>query len=83
MKNKYNFVSDMSLRQCLTILFLIMVTTLAHAHDSDVDFMQSTGKIYVVVGVVLIMFLGIVLFLWYLQRKLSKLEKQIDHERSE
>lgn len=60
-----------------------MVTTLGHAHDSDVDFMQSTGKIYVVVGVVLIMFLGIVLFLWYLQRKLSKLEKQIDHERSE
>lgn len=51
------------------------------AQHSDTDFMRSTGKIYVVVAVVLAMFFGIVLFLIYLDRKLTKLENQInDHD---
>ncbi|MBV6427410.1 MAG: hypothetical protein KIPDCIKN_01928 [Haliscomenobacter sp.] len=43
--------------------------------------MQSVGKIYVAVGVILAIFAVIVLFLIYLDRKLTKLENQIkDHE---
>jgi CcmD family protein len=40
------------------------------------DFMRSMGKMYVVVAAILIIFTGIVLFLVYLDRRLTKLEKQ-------
>jgi CcmD family protein len=41
------------------------------------DFMRETGKIYVVVGVILLIFLGIVAYLLRLDRKLTKLEHHI------
>ena len=47
------------------------------AHEAGVDFMRNSGKIYVVVGVILAMFVGIVIYLIYLDRKLTKLENQI------
>jgi hypothetical protein len=39
--------------------------------------MRSTGKIYVVVGVMLLLFLGIVFYLILLDRRLTKFENQI------
>ncbi len=43
--------------------------------------MRSLGKMYVVVAVIAAIFIGIVLFLIYLDRKLTKLENQIkDHD---
>lgn len=41
------------------------------------DVMRSNGKIYVVVSVIAIIFAGIVLFLMYLDRKLSRMEKEL------
>jgi CcmD family protein len=41
------------------------------------DFMRSMGKMYVVVAVIVAVFIGIVAFLIYLDRKLTKLENQI------
>lgn len=41
------------------------------------DFMRSIGKIYVVVSIILLIFLGIVVFLVILDRKINKLEQQI------
>ncbi len=47
----------------------------------DADFMRSTGKIYVVVAVILAIFIGLVIYLIRLDRKLTKLENQIeDHD---
>ena len=46
----------------------------------NTDFLRSDGKIYsVVLGIVLI-FLGIVLYIWRLDKKLTKLEIQIKDE---
>ena len=43
--------------------------------------MRSMGKMYVVVAVIAVLFIGIVIFLIYLDRKLTKLEDQIkNHE---
>jgi len=50
---------------------------MAFAQQASGDFMRSIGRIYVVVAVILIIFFGIVLFLIYLDRKLTKLENQI------
>jgi CcmD family protein len=47
------------------------------AQGADADFLRSTGKIYVVVAVIAAIFIGIVLFLIYLDRKLTNLENQI------
>ena len=49
---------------------------LAQTADSG-DFMRSIGKMYVVVAVLVAMFLGIVFYLISLDRKLTKLESQI------
>lgn len=47
------------------------------------DFMRSIGKMYVVVAVIVAVFIGIIAFLIYLDRKLTKLENQIkDHDAS-
>lgn len=40
------------------------------------DLFRKEGKIYVVIGVILIIFAGLVAFLVYLDRKLNKLEKK-------
>lgn len=44
--------------------------------EGNRDFMRETGKINVVVAVILVIFLGIVWYLVRLERKLTKLEHQ-------
>lgn len=58
-------------------LSLLMTNTLA-AQDGGPDFMRSMGKMYVVVAVIIAIFLGIVTFLIYLDKRLTRLENQID-----
>lgn len=50
------------------------------AQGSTEDFFRSTGKLYVVVAVILAMFIGIVIYLYHLDRKIKNLEKQIKNE---
>ena len=58
------------------IVGALWLTTLA-AQTTAPDFMRSIGKIYVVVAVIVAIFLGLVAYLIYLDRKLTKLENQI------
>ena len=44
--------------------------------ESGAELFYSNGKAYVVVGVLLIIFTGIILYLFRLDRKISKLEKE-------
>lgn len=44
---------------------------------ANADFMRSIGKMYVVVGVMLLLFLGITLYLILIDRRLTKFENQI------
>ncbi len=61
----------------LTIAFSLPFTFL-DGQGEEADFLRSTGKIYVVVAVIAAIFIGIVLFLIYLDIKLTKLENQIN-----
>ncbi len=62
-------------------LVLVLSAIPSFAHSPETDFMQSTGKIYVVVAVLLAALAGIAGFLIYLDRRLTKLENQIkEHE---
>lgn len=64
------------------LLFLALTAILPFhallAQAEGNDFMRSIGKIYVVVAVIIAVFIGIVFFLIYLDRKLTKLEDQIN-----
>ena len=42
------------------------------------DFLRSIGKMYVVVAVIVVVFLGLAFYLWRLDRRLTELENQID-----
>ena len=64
------------------IIFFLLLAVLkaSSAQETDTDFLRSIGKIYVVVAVIVAIFIGIVLFLIYLDRKLAKLENQINDD---
>ncbi len=65
------------------ILFLstLLISAAAIAQEAApvemADTMRSSGKIYVVVTVLLIIFVGIVIYLSRLDSKLSKIEKEL------
>ena len=48
------------------------------AHDPD--FLRSTGKIYGVYAVILVLFIVLALYLYSIDRKISKIEKSLDDE---
>jgi len=59
-------------------LFLLFNTLILNAQEIEMaDQMRESGKIYVVVGVLLIILLGLLFYLISIDRKLSKLEKEI------
>lgn len=69
-------------RTLLFIIFIVATTinTLAQAVDNDqvemAEQMRADGKIYVVVAVVLVVFIGLILYLISIDRKISRLEKE-------
>lgn len=61
----------------VTILFLFaMISSFAQEKVEMAEALRSSGKIYVVVSVIAVIFLGIATYLFYLERRLSKLEKE-------
>ena len=64
----------------LAIGFCLMLTNIFaqkmdHASEEPTDFMNSNGKIFVVVAVVLVILVGLFIYLINLDRKIKKLEK--------
>ncbi|MCB0528590.1 MAG: CcmD family protein [Saprospiraceae bacterium] len=70
-------------RKFLIIILLLAISLPSLLAQGNRDFMRETGKINVVVGVVLLIFLGIVGYLVRLERKLTKLEHQINDDKNE
>lgn len=64
----------------INFLLVLLTTTSAFAQDPSAvemaDVMHSNGKIYVVVAVVMIIFLGIVVNMIRLEKKMNKIEKE-------
>ncbi len=64
------------MKKILTTTIMFMLPFVLMAQDNGGDFLKNTGKIYVVVGVLLILFLGIVFFLFGIERRLKKMEEE-------
>lgn len=59
----------------LIFLLLLMHNAFAQGKVEMADGLYASGKIYIVVGVLMIIFIGIVIYLIQTDRKISKLEK--------
>ena len=67
-----------SITYCLTILSSLAFS-FATAQDPEMaDGMRSSGKIYVVVAIVLVVLAGLIVYLVLLDRKVTRLEKRKD-----
>lgn len=58
-------------------LLLIINPTLFAQDAQMADAMRSEGKIYVVVAIILVIFFGLIAYLIYTDRKISRLEDRL------
>jgi len=68
------------MRQIISTLVLMLLFTITNAQTSQpemADLMRENGKIYVVVGVIVLIFLVLFGYLISLDRKISKIEKNL------
>ncbi|MFD2871403.1 CcmD family protein [Mucilaginibacter ximonensis] len=64
------------MKQISIILLLLLGYTTAFAQGPEMDtVLRSNGKIYVVVVVIAIIFIGLALYLFAIDRRLKKIEK--------
>ena len=71
------------MQKFLIIILLQAISLPALLAQGNGDFMRETGKINVVVGVILLIFLGIIVYLVRLERMLTKLEHQLKDDKNE
>ncbi len=57
-------------------LFLVSLSSFAQEQVEMADELRSSGKIFVVVAVLCVIFVGIAVYLFYIDRKISKIEKE-------
>jgi CcmD family protein len=65
-----------SLRNYCIILCLLSLPVMLNAETDSGDYMTNVGKIYVVIAVIVVIFIGIFAFLFTIERRLNKLENQ-------
>ncbi len=65
------------------IVFLSLASSVTFAQDRDTvdmaDTMRSSGKIYVVIAVILTILFGLIMYVVRLDRKITKLEQSGKH----
>jgi uncharacterized protein HemX len=66
------------MKALFTLLIVIMAPVLLFAQEvvPMADGMRSEGKIYVVVAIALVILLGLVAYLFWLDKKVTKVENQ-------
>lgn len=68
------------MKKILRIISFLLLPVFSYAQEpvEMADGMRADGKIYVVIAVLLIIFTGIVIYLVTLDRKISKVEKELE-----
>jgi len=68
------------MRKILVLAFLLMSYLDAFAQQSQgvemADEMRSSGKIYVVIATIVLIFIGLAIYLFSIDRRLKKIEKE-------
>ena len=67
------------MKKTIALLFCILYSIFSYSQDVEMaDGLRSSGKIYIVVGVLVTILLGVIVFLMMIDRKVSDIEKKID-----
>lgn len=62
----------------IALFAALLINQTAYAQDAEMaDGMRANGKIYVVVGIILIVLVGLIVYLFMTDRKLSRIEQQL------
>lgn len=70
------------MKKYICLLLLTIVSFGASAQDAEMaDVMRSNGKIYVVLGIVLIVLVGLITYLFLLDRKITRVERQLNSKK--
>ena len=66
------------LNRCLVLLVSLFFNVLGFAQNPEsvemADAMRGSGKIYVVIAVIVVIFVGLLAYLLYLERRVQRLE---------
>jgi hypothetical protein len=68
------------MKKNFTLLFSLLTSVICFAQEQVemADGLRSSGKIYIVVGVLVTILLGIILYLIMIDKKVSDIEKRIN-----
>lgn len=69
------------MKKTLLIVLSFIMSFTSFAEVEMADTMRSEGKIYVVVGVIMLLFVGILIYLFSIDKKLRKLEDQLQNNK--
>ena len=61
----------------LTVVAILYLRTDVYGEVEMAEYFRSSGKIYAVIAVLLVIFAGIIIFLIRMERKISKIEKSV------
>jgi fumarate reductase subunit D len=75
------FLSKITKKIILLVIGTLIFIGNIFGQDTNPDFARSIGKMYVVVAVIIAVFVGIVSFLIYMERKVKQLEQHIENEK--
>lgn len=67
------------MKKLISVIILLLTCTAIFAQPNSVemaDTMRSSGKIYVVIATIAIVFVGLAIFLFAIERRVKKLEDQ-------
>jgi CcmD family protein len=65
------------MKKLMFVFAALLLNFSAFAQDVEMaDALRSSGKIYVVVGTIAIIFVGLAAYLFFLDRRLTKIENQ-------
>jgi ABC-type spermidine/putrescine transport system permease subunit II len=71
------------IKRILSLLFLL-TTVVSNAQETTspqmADAMRENGKIYIVISVIALIFLALVLFLVFIERRVKKLEEELKNK---
>ena len=67
------------MKKSIALLLCILYSIFSYSQDVEMaDGLRSSGKIYIVVGVLVTILLGVIVFLMMIDRKVSDIEKKIE-----
>lgn len=70
------------MKKYIYLILLTIVSFSANAQDAEMaDVMRSNGKIYVVLGIVLIVLGGLITYLFMLDRKITRIEGKLSSKK--